>query len=78
MSPDTCVVTNARRRMGLTAGEFVQEGRRQDVIDHPSGQEQRQVILCARHIQLQIIHTIQEALEALLHLISLDDLMIQA
>jgi len=72
------VVTNARRRMVLTAGEFVQEGRRQDVIDHPSGQEERQVILCAGHIQLEIIHAVQQALEALLHLVSLDDLVVQA
>ena len=78
MSTDTCVVTNARRRTGLTAGQFVQEGRRQDVINHPSGQEERQVIFCAGHIQLEIIHTVQQALEALLHLISLDDLVVQA
>ena len=78
MSTDTCVVTNARRRTGLTAGQFVQEGRRQDVINHPSGQEERQVIFCAGHIQLEIIYTVQQALEALLHLISLDDLVVQA
>ena len=81
MSPNTCVgkkKNGARRRSVLTAGQFVQEGRGQDVINHPSGQEERQVILCAGHIQLEIIHTVQQALEALLHLIRLDDLVVQA
>ena len=77
-APNTCIVTNARRRTVLTAGQFVQEGWGQDVIDHPSSQEERQVILCAGHIQLEIIHTVQQALEALLHLISLNDLVVQA
>ena len=80
-SHDTCVgkkKNGARRRSVLTAGQIVQEGWGQDVIDHPSSQEERQVILCAGHIQLEIIHTVQQALEALLHLISLNDLVVQA
>ena len=77
-APNTGIVINVRYRTVLTAGQFVQEGRRQDVINHPSGQEERQVIFCAGHIQLEIIHTVQQALEALLHLISLDDLVVQA
>lgn len=62
----------------LTAGHLLQERGWQHIVNNSSGKEQRYIIFSAWHIQLEVIYTVQQVAEALLHLGSLDDFMVQA
>ena len=60
----------------LTTGKFVKEGGGQNVVNDGSGKEERHVVLSAGHIQFEVVYAGQQAAEALLHLVGLDDLVV--